>query len=253
MAGSPQPTDIGSQLQQLRAHLNALTGKAPNTLIVQDDETDITYLFVGPNDYYVDPDGRPITIMEINDYLNNQMFGMSPATVDGNVGTDWFWAWRDRLGNQVLATDGLSGAGLAVPYHNIAMYPYWNGGYTGTPSTSGYATVIASQIASQKAMFEGRIGFVSHPAISVDGLWGRAAGSGAEVITYTVAIDGVAIGSWTAGGSLVAQAHFFDLSAYVGQLDLSVQLLAQSSVSNSDPIACHIFGVHLRQTPAVFG
>lgn len=207
---------------------------------------------VGPTGW-VDGSGRQISAVTIADYLNNVIFGQVPATTVGNVGTNWFWTMLDSAANQVIATDGLSGVGLAYPFENIAMYPTWNGLGTGG-SPGSYSQVAASLITANTAMWTGRIGYVSHPAISIEGIWGKASGT-TSAVSYRLLVGSTTFGPWTiaAGGGVVDAIHQFDIHTMVGQLDVPVQVFAQSSVTSADSIACQVLGCHIRQTPAVFG
>lgn len=242
------------QIKQLRQQLATLAGKPLTSISVTNANG--TRLFSIANSGYVDSSGNPLVSVTLNDPISGcPIIRQAPATVTSilsglSQGTNWFWYMEDSNADQVIATDGLSGRGLAYPYLAVPMYPYWNGGFGSTAGS--YATIAASAIASNTVLWEGRIGYVSHPAISVDGTWGRGSGTGAETITYTLTVNGSSVGTWTATGLVVGK-HIFDIHTLVGTADATVQLAAQSSISNTDQIACQVLGVHLRQTPPSFG
>lgn len=201
---------------------------------------------------FVDGSGRQISGVTIADYLNNVIFGEAPTTVVGNVATNWYWTMLDAAQNQIIASDGISGRGLAYPFENIAMYPTWNGLGTSTPGS--YSQIAASLITANTAMWTGRIGYVSHPAISIEGIWGKASGT-TSAVSYRLVVGATTFGPWTiaAGGGAVDAIHQFDIHTMVGSLDVPVQLFAQASITSADSIACQVLGCHIRQTPAVFG
>lgn len=259
MVASPQPQDTESRLRRTEQALANLTRKVPNSLLVQTGAGQVL-VDIGPSGF-VDANGNQLNSVTIRDPISGfPILQQSPATITDNPdgtqqGDDWFWRMDDRAGNRVVATDGLSGVGLALPYVNVELVPYWTGNQSATPGTSGYRTVTASIVAAAPVLcYEGRLGYVSHPALSIDGIWGRATGTGAEVITYTLVVAGTTVGSWNET-ALIEERHTFDVSDFVAQKDLPVQLLMKSSISNTDTLACHPLGCFLRQTPdgGIFG
>lgn len=245
--------ELANQIDQLNRKIDNIGRRTPNSLFVQTGAGEVL-VDIGPSGWY-DADGNELNSVAIYDPISGfPLLKQIPATIDGSVGTNWYWAMYDASGNQMVATDGLAGAGMSYPFENVKMYPYWNGGYTGTPGLTGYATVVASQIVgSAKLMWEGRLGYVSHPAISVEGTWGDATGS-TSTATYTLMVGGTSVGTWTVAPAAFGPAkHIFSIASFVGGLDVPVQLYAQASPTSIELIACHILGVHMRQTPTVFG
>lgn len=202
---------------------------------------------------YIDGGGNPLTSITINDPISGfPILAQTPATVVGNVGTNWFWRMADSTGTRLVATDGLAGVGLALPYIPVTMYPRWNGGQFQTATATGEASAVASSVVGMGVLWEGRIGYCSHPAISFDGMWGDA-DLGTATITYQATVGALTF-TWTATG-FAAALHQFDIHSLVGNTDLAVtlQVLSVGSAAGTDRVAAGIKGVHLRQTPVAFG
>lgn len=239
------------ELAELRQALDALGRRTLASASVASANGQILFSITPSG--YTDASGNPLVSVTINDPLSGfPLLKQSPATVAGNVGTAWFWQMDDRSGNQVIATDGLSGTGLAYPYIPVPVYPRWNGGPFQTATATGEAAAVASSIVGMGTLWEGRIGFCSHPAISVDGMWGDV-DSGTPVITYKLVVGSQNF-TWTQAG-FSATRHTFDIHTQVGSTDLPVTVAVTSvgTAVGTDRIACGVKGLYLRQTPAVFG
>lgn len=252
-----------AQLAKLKQQLGALANKTLYSISVV-SANGTTLLAIGPSGY-VDGSGKPLNTLTINDPISGfPIIKQSPATVTplpngARQGSNFFWSMTDAAGNRLIATDGLAGVGLAFPYATIDMHPYWTGNLPAVPATNGtYMNVVASQVTAATLLWEGRIGYLSCPCISADGVWGNNGGSTAAV-TYTLLVNGNTIGTWTypANSGLTPARHTFQLSNTVpiGTTDATVQLKAQSSISTADTLYAHVLGCFLRQTPAngVFG
>lgn len=254
MVNSPQPNDLPSQVQRLKAQLAAVTSKAPNSLIVTDDETGIDYLRIAPVTFYVDPDGRQITTMDINDYLGDPMFSMFPATVDGNVGTNWYWAWTDRSSNQVFTSDGLTGIGLGRPFSHVPLYPTFTPTNFAAGVPQSYAQIPNANMASEVPLWQGRLDFIAHPAIYVNGIWGQASGSGGTY-TFHLKLLGTTVGSWTVPtGTVENSSHVFDVRTWVADSGVDVTITGiQSGAGAGTAAAVQLLGLSLGETPAAYG
>lgn len=216
-------------------------------------------MFSVQNSGWLDSSGNQIPVTTMRDAQGNIIFAQAPAATSGSVASSWFWNFQDIHHNQVLATDGLSGYGLAYPYIPVPLYPIWNGLPStvtggGAPSWNTYSQVLASSVTSETALWGGSIGFVSHPAISIRGYWGDAVVGGTVTTTYRLYLSGTLIGSWTqASGAFVYAQHTFDIHTFVGRLDQDLSLTIQAAVSSTDTLAIQPFSCWIRQTPAVFG
>jgi hypothetical protein len=244
-------------IQRTNTKIDAVASKTLHSVSVVNTNGETMFSIV-PSDF-VDEDGSPIVSLTINDPISGfAILRQEPAAghenPDGTMeGTNWFWHMDDAADNRLVATDGLAGKGLALPYFDVSMYRQWTPTQSATPSSIGnnYATVAASLVAGaglQYLMWEGRVGYCSHPFISVNGIWGNSSG-GSAVPTYTLVMDGVTVGSWTAS-SFGVVLHEFDCSDIIGNIDIQTQLFMHSSVSSSDQLACAMLGTHLRQSPA---
>ncbi|MGW5647511.1 hypothetical protein [Saccharopolyspora sp. NPDC003762] len=202
--------------------------------MVDDNNTEILYF--GP-----DTDGRQIMRIRREDGSRVMFTGKSAGGRD-------YWALADSTGRIVVSDDAASGVGLARPWLPVPLYQQFVP-RTITTHTDGngevyaYATIDVSQVGSEKTLWEGRAS-VSHPYISVDGVWGRALGT--PTITYRLKVGGVEVGSWTGTALEVATKGPFDVSAQVGADWVPVTLTA--TTSGTGVLACQVLGCYLHQT-----
>lgn len=151
-----------------------------------------------------------------------------------------FWVFHDISGSAVLSDDAEAGVGLARPWLAVQMHPMLSEP-TGVYS---YRYVDVTDISSKTRLWRGRA-YVSHPRITIDGVWGQASGS--NTTTYTLEVSGVQVGSWTEGGGLITgQRGPFDVSDLVGDEFSPVELFANAS--GSGLVACQVLGCYLRQS-----
>lgn len=163
--------------------------------------------------------------------------------VDVASGLD-YWAMWDRNNQILVADDVQSGHGLARPYLSIPMYQLFTTNVA-LGSVVAYNTVDATAIATEKALWEGRIPLGSHPRISIDGVWGQ--GSGSNNTTFKLYVAGTSVGTWTENGALeTARKGPFDITSVIGSESVSVQLKAVSS--GTGVVAAQVFGCYLRQS-----
>lgn len=80
------------------------------SLVMNDETGSIGLLYFGPN-----AAGNPAWFFSFDDgELAGGLFGDPGST---------YWAWIDRQGHDLVASDGATGVGLARPYLNIPMVP----------------------------------------------------------------------------------------------------------------------------------
>lgn len=131
---------------------------------------------------------------------------------------------------------------LAAPQFPAILYPMFQ------PNTaigaSGYATVSNGVLTS----WEGRVRIV-HPAIELDGIWGIATGTGS--ITYAVKLGGTTVGSWTETSFQVGRRGPFDVSDYMGQDWLKIELSITASSGTAGNRAFQVLAAYFRQKPPV--
>lgn len=85
------------------------------------------------DDRFDHPDGTAQQAMWLRREDGTTLFSMFA----GQGETNQAWSWRDRSGNQVLADDTTSGAGLARPYLPVQMGPSISGGFDYWPRAAG--------------------------------------------------------------------------------------------------------------------
>jgi hypothetical protein len=150
-----------------------------------------------------------------------------------------FFAFRDYLGH-ILMSDDVQTGGLARPWLPVPMYPLFS---VDANSIYFYLTVQAASIASETVLWEGRIPLVSHPRISIDGVWGQATGSNTP--TYKLYVGGVNVGTWTPGFGTGVHGPF-DISSQLDSTDVVVQLKA--SATGTGKVAAQVLGCYMRQS-----
>lgn len=245
--------ELANQIDQLNRKIDNIGRRTPNSLFVQTGAGEVL-VDIGPSGWY-DVDGNELNSVSIFDPISGHgLLKQFPATIDGNVGTDWYWAMCDAQGNNVVATDGIAGVGLAQPYIPVCMSMRWTGGPFRTATATGSAAAVASSIVGMGVLWEGRIGYVSHPALLIDGTWGDIDNAGITP-TYAVTVSGIPVGTWTGPGGQAGAQHIFDVRQFVGHESAPVQISVTSTggAPTTDRIACDVLGVHLSQSPAVWG
>lgn len=205
-----------------------------------------TQFYVGGGSGSPHADGTPQMMTVIRDEQGRaRMAVWDPANPSSPTGQQTY-LW-DADGHIILTTD--VNGGLAEPWFSVPMYPRFQSATTQVPSADGtvyaYASVstTGSGIAQSQLLWEGRIPSVSHPWISIDGVWGQA--SGAVAPTYTLKVGGTAVGSFSPGFSASAQGPY-DISSRLGQKQVPVSLSV--AWTGDGLIACDVVGCYLRQT-----
>lgn len=125
----------------------------------------------------------------------------------------------------------------ATPWIPVPLYPQFNS-ILGA-GAGGYWSVNVGTLVT----WEGRINATHHRSIEVDGIWGQASGS--NTVTYQLQLGGNVVGSWTTTSFEVARKGPFDISSYVDQEFLKIEVKITSSVG-SGTVAHQILGCFLR-------
>lgn len=250
--GQQQADPMAARLAALEKKVDNIGRRVPTPLVV--GPPDAPYLAIQPSGWH-DVDGNDIYTLTIRDDQGNILFRMFPTTdAGGGVGTDWAYAWQDRAGNQVIASDGKTGVGLAFPYSHIPMYSLFASTSFGSGPTD-YSQILNSTITTEKSIWRGKAKFVVSPALYVDGTWGMAEVASLGDYTYRVKINGATVGTWTIlAGGFDEATHVFDVSAFVGQLEAEITItavVAGPTAGTHAAVQCE--SVALGQTPAVFG
>lgn len=241
-----QPTNLIDEVAQLRRDVDALRAESgltsavisggglsiiKNGRFIMKDNTGSTVLFIGP-----DGSGQQVFQLWRPGVGGTEIFFTQLDIPSGRM----FTGWRDFLGH-LLFTDDVQTGGMARPYLSVPMYPLFS---MAASSVYAYMTIAQASIASETLLWEGRIPLGSHPRINVNGVWGQASGSNSS--TYKLYVNGTAIGTWNETGLSVGVRGPFDVSPYLDQTDVTVQLKA--SASGSGTVAAQVLGCYLRQT-----
>jgi hypothetical protein len=107
--------------------------------------------------------------------------------------------------------------------------------------------VTAVNLAEQ-TLWVGRIGYVTHPQIQVDGIWGQDTGTNST--RYRLKAAGVTVGTWdvsTAAAAAVEGGYPLLAATALRTKNVAVELTAQS-LSGTGTYACQVLACHLRQT-----
>src|ERR1700743_597202 len=149
-----------------------------------------------------------------------------------------------RIERQLGTMTGRSPSFPPVP---IPLYQRW----TPTPQTAtstAYATAAASSVIGMTTLWEGRIEYVSHPCLSIYGVWGDL-DSMLPIIRYQLTA-GVNAFTWQSTGA-VTEKHQFDITGLLQQSDVQITLSVQSigTATGSDRILVSPLGCYQRQPP----
>lgn len=137
----------------------------------------------------------------------------------------------------VLGRVVLPGSGLVQPQTPIILYPQFASNVVaGTTGTTRVNTGVL-------ATWEGRVR-PNLPKLEVDGIWGNLSGSGST--TYEMKIGGTTVGSWTETTLTVARRGPFDVSAYIGQDWLKIELAITASTGTGEKAIAPL-GAYFRQ------
>lgn len=202
--------------------------------MVDDNDTEILYM--GP-----DVDGKQIIRLR-------RESGAPVLSTYFTNGTTQFWALYDNTGRIIASDDALSGVGLARPWLPVPLYRHFvprtiTTHTDGLGEVYGYSTIDATKIGAEVVLWDG-FASISHPWISVVGVWGRALGT--PNVTYRLKVGGTEVGSWSPTGLETSQKGPFDVSAQVGDDWTTVTLTA--ATSGTGVIACQVLGCYLHQT-----
>lgn len=123
-----------------------------------------------------------------------------------------------------------------------------------TATGTAQATVPASSAVGMSTLWQGRIGYCSHPCLSIEGMWGDL-DSMTPAVIYQLSV-GVMTFNWTSSGQVVEK-HSFDISGLANQQDVQVTLSVTNvgGATGTDRILVSPVGCFLRQNPVdgIFG
>ncbi|KFU81023.1 hypothetical protein SAMN04489729_4802 [Amycolatopsis lurida] len=161
-----------------------------------------------------------------------------------------FFAMRDQ-NDVILFSDNAAGSGgMARPWLPIPMYPKFVCESDVSPNpelgfTYGYMFIDNSRLASETTLWEGRAS-VLHKFVELRTTTGRAIG-GAHVPRYRLKFNGTTVGEWTDTGLSNLVRGPYDISQWLDQNDVSVQLTCSLDTGGAGSTACQITSVYMRQ------
>jgi hypothetical protein len=226
-----------AELKRLRAAtgLSSATIRRGGLTLLDDaflrvvDDTGVEIVYFGP-----DNEGRQI--------LRIRREGGSDVMWTGfTSGGNQFWRLTDRTNRELISDDTESG-GIARPWLSVPLYARFS---MAASSTYGYMNLAASSIASETVLWDGRIPLVSHPRLSISGIWGQASGSNSA--TYRLKVNGTQVGTWSTGALENGEHGPYNIGAWLDHTNAEVQLTVQAS--GTGQVAAQVYGCWLRQTP----
>lgn len=241
--GGQDPSLYEYRIKKLEAEVQALRERGTRdagAFNVRNADGKNTF-WSGPSPTVTNPDGSPqwVTyISEASGKIRLAFYDPFPLT-DGFIQVLWEW---DHLDNLIRTTD--KNGGWAEPWFSFSMYPKFEQVDSGVFGFMSTPVNVAEQ-----TLWEGRIGYVTHPYIQADLQGGSATGT--NTTRYRLKINGAVAQTWDVvggaffGGSLLALGVG---GIVIGSRNVGVSLTAQS-LSGSGTYACQVWGMHMRQTP----
>lgn len=151
----------------------------------------------------------------------------------------------DALGQRggALLTGDTEG-GIATPWIPIPLYAKF-------AVAAGLYTAMARAVdTTERTLWEGRIGYLSHPRIQVTGTWGVTSGS--NNTEYRLKLNGTTVGTWTVNTAAATDSRgpYDPLTVpglALGSKDIAVVLTAKT-LSGTGNYACQVLGCHQRSS-----
>jgi hypothetical protein len=244
MAATNQPQDQASTILALQRELRTLRDRVGNIsayigqggLTIGDsgalrmvDTNGVEIVYFGP-----DSQGRQV--------LRIRRDGGSTVlyTQFTSYGTQ-YWRLTDRFTRELFSDDTVSG-GMARPYLPVPLYPKFS---MAASSTFSYMNLAVTSLVAETTLWEGRIALVSHPFLSVAGIWGAASGTNSTI--YRVRVNGTEVGTWTSTALENASKGPFSITTWLGLQDVPVTITAIGT--GTGLVACQPYHLTQRQTP----
>lgn len=157
-----------------------------------------------------------------------------------------FWALTDATGRIIMSDSAEVGAGLARPWIPVALYPkFTTHTYTTDPGlgeTFDYMDIDTARLSGETVLWEGRAS-VSHPWVTIEGVWGRSVAT--PNVTYRLKFANTEVGSWNVNsGPTAGRQGRFSVKDFVGQDWVEVTVTA--SASGAGAIACQVLSCYLQ-------
>lgn len=254
---------VTGSIQQLQQQLNELSRKTLYSAVIgrggikidSSGSIQVTNGAPGLGQFYIGggssanhhSDGSPQIITAIGDEAGHDRLVLWDDNTPATTTNQRFYEY-DVAGRLVRTQD--SNGGWATPWFSVPMYPRFKpNGAPATYNADGYYfpsgiaefTAGSNNCVSGNDYWEGRIPFVSHPRISVDGVWG-----GSSNPTYSLLLNGTSVGTYSPGTGVTTAAWGpFDITPYLTNTQVKIQIAV---TFGAGLVVCDCLGVYLRQT-----
>jgi hypothetical protein len=145
-----------------------------------------------------------------------------------------------QRGGKLLVGD--PAGGIATPWVPIPLAAKF------AVASGLYTSMNRNVDTTERTLWEGSIGYLSHPRIQVTGYWGVA--SGTNNTEYKLKVGSNTIGTWTSNtaAAKTTQGPFDPLTnAAIGDTNVPIELTAKT-LSGTGSYACQVLSCYLRQT-----
>lgn len=253
MVATPQPEDWGAQLDALQRRIEEMERKTLYSASIGSggltvkggfirlvDDAGVERLYIGPSTFQ-QPPGVTQPAFMVRDSSGRVRLGVYDAE-PGAAYEPTVWIFDDA--DHVAFTTDQQG-GIAEPWLPVPMYPkFIPTNFTNSTNTD---PCLPASACNGGAIWNGRIGKVSHPRIQFDITRGRVTGTNA-VPTYSFYVNTNLIGTHSHtdyGPTLVGP---FDISNLLGTANIVVEVRVSATGTGTDLIACGMNAVYLRQS-----
>lgn len=245
MAPVPEERTLLTEIAELKRRLRELEGRTQENVTISkggltvsgtggvrvlDAEGDQTFFVGGLESQWTRPDGQPQSATVISDDNDNWRIAVwDPNPLSGGYQQE-VRIW-DALGLDAFVTD--PAGGIAKPWTPIPMYSRY---VPPAGPALTYTHIPVAQLATVQNVWEGSIDQVVSPRIQITGTWGAAVGTNTS--TYTLQVNSVTVGTWTATAIESTARGPYDISQLLGYQGVPVRLLVSSTGSGN--AACQV-------------
>lgn len=182
-----------------------------------------------------DADAGTNTIKVLGQYITNVQIMVSAGIADLAAGMT-VGILRYKSNYFILGRIVNQDSGFVNPQIPIMLYPQFT---SNVPAgTGGTAHVAAGVLVAWEGRFK-----PAFRRLEVDGVWGNLSGAGST--TYAIKLGGTSVGSWTSTTLDVSRQGPFDISSYLGQDWLKIELAITVSTGTGEKAIAPL-GVYFR-------
>lgn len=158
------------------------------------------------------------------------------------TGGQQYWRLVDRFGMELFSDDTLTG-GMASPWLSVPMYPLFS---MAASSVYAYMNLPVASVVTETVLWRGRIPLVTHPFMSVSGIFGQASGSNSSTFNLKLGFPATTVGTWSETTVVDAIRGPFNVTAYMNLVQMPVQVTATATGTGN--VGCQLFSLYQRQT-----